>query len=109
MGVGHLVHDVIIVVVADAREDRQRELGDVDRQVVVVVADQVHGPTAAAQDQDGVESIGLGRHRIEGRDDAGRGLRPLHDGLEKPRPETEAVLVAFQMTHEVAVAGRRGA
>ena len=104
---GHHVHHVVVMVVPDGREHRQRELRHIDRQVVVVEADQVHGTAAATQQQHHVEISCARRDVVERRDDARRSRVALHQGGEQPHLEAEAILVFRQMPLEVAPARRR--
>ena len=60
------VRDMVVLVVADRREDRDVAVRDVEAQSVIVEARQVEGGPAAAQDQDGVIRLVRGNDRVDG-------------------------------------------
>ena len=109
MGMGHHVCHMVIVVVADCRQDRKRKLRHVDGQIVIVETNHVHRSPAAPENQHGVEVTGLFRDGIQGGYDAPWSLITLHHGLEKLSHELETVFVILKVMHEIAVTGSRRA
>lgn len=109
VGVCHHVHYVEIVVMADGRQDGERELRHVDREFIVVETDQIHSSATAAKDQDGVEGICFCGYLIEGADDTFRSRIALHHSRKQLQPEAETIFVPLELTPEIAPASSRRA
>ena len=89
---------------ADGGEDRNRALGNRERESIVVEAGEVQVRAATAKDQDGV--VPARRFdRAERVRDALRGLFTLHGRREKVHFEVKPVLVFRQMAFEISKAG----
>ena len=104
---GHHVRHARILVVADARQHGERELGDVGAETVGVEAVEVAGRAAAPDEDHGVELPDALGHGAERRDDGLLGGIALHEGVEELRAEGIGTL--RQLLAEVLIAGSVGA
>lgn len=105
--VGHQVRHARVLVVPDARDDRQRELCDVGAEAVGVEAVEVAARSAAADQHHGVELPEAFGHGAERPDDRLFGCGPLHEGVEQR--EVKAVGALPELLAEVLVTGGIGA
>lgn len=89
---GHHVRDARILVVADAREDRQGKLGDVGAEAVGIETVQVAGRPAAPDQYDRIEIVHAVGHGVECRHDRILGTGALHESVEKRQGESIGLL-----------------
>ena len=106
-GVGHHVGDARVLVVPDARDDRQGELCDVGAEAVGVETVQVAARPAAADHHHGIELLHAVGHAAQGVDDRPFGRLALHEGVEELC--VEAVGALRQLLAEILIPGGVGA
>ena len=100
--VGHHVRDARILVVADAREDRQGKLGDVGAEAVGIETVQVAGRPAAPDQYDRIEIVHAVGHGVECRHDRILGTGALHESVEKRQGESIGTFA--QLLAEILIA-----
>ena len=98
---GHQVRDAGVLVVADACDDGQRELGDVGAEAVGVEAGEVVARPSAADQHRGVELLLPPGDGAERGDDRLLGGGALHEGVEER--EREAVGASGDFAAELAL------
>ena len=103
----HHVRHARILVMADTRQHRQRELRHVGAEPVGIEAVEVAGRTAAADDDHGVELLHAVGHGAQRRNDRLLGRRTLHERIEER--EAEPVGAFADLLAEILVAGGIGA
>ena len=104
MTVCNHIHYMIVSLVTDSREHRQRAFCNLFPEVIVIIAEQVGLGSSAAQNQYEVKIPGAADKVYAGADRV-RTSVSLHQGLEQREIIPETVLVASQMLYEVSVSG----
>ena len=95
----------MILVVPDRREYRNRTAGDGNGQIVVIKTSQIQIRAATTHDQHSVVMNRRGQNLSERRHYRSRRAVTLHQSLEQPHVEHEAIFIVNQMVAEVAEAG----
>ena len=94
---------MIVLVVSDSRQHRQRILRNRRSQIIVIEAGQVQFGSATAHDKHCIILLARIQNSIHGHYDRPWTIRALHQSREKISSQRESIRIFCNMAHEIAV------